>query len=217
MESLATASVKPRLRGVVHEYGFFVSLFVGAVLVAVTSGARERTAAAVFAGSVAAMFGASALYHRPTWAPRPRAWLCRLDHAMIYVLIAGTYTPLGLLVLEGWWRKAVLAIVWTGAGLAILQKLVWVKAPKWIAAAIGLGLGWVGVFAFPKMYGTLGIWGSALLIAGGLMYTAGAIVYAARRPNPAPATFGYHEIFHVLVAAAVVCQYSAIAFFVLPD
>jgi hemolysin III len=213
----AVPRVKPRLRGVVHQYAFFAALAAGVPLVLYASDARERTAAAIFGGSVAAMFGASALYHRPTWSPRARAWLCRLDHAMIYVLIAGTYTPFGLLVLQGAWRTSVLTIVWSGAAAAILQKLVWVEAPKWLAATIGLALGWIGVIVFPKLYGTLGVGGAALLIGGGLMYTAGAVVYALRRPDPSPATFGYHEIFHVLVAAAVVCQYSAIAFFVLAD
>jgi hemolysin III len=209
--------VKPRLRGVVHQYAFFAALAAGILLVLDASGPRERIAAAIFAGTVAAMFGASALYHVPTWSPRKRAWLCRLDHAMIYALIAGTYTPFGLLVLHGAWQTGVLTFVWAGAAAAILQKLIWVEAPKWLAATIGMALGWVGVIVFPQLYGTLGIAGAILLLGGGLMYTAGALVYALRRPDPLPETFGYHEVFHVLVAAAVVCQYSAIAFFVLGE
>jgi hemolysin III len=210
------ARVKPRLRGVVHLYAFFVSLAVGCALVLSTSGGRERLAAAVFAASVSAMFGASALYHRPTWSPRARPWLRRLDHAMIYVLIAGTYTPFGLLVLSGAWQVGVLAVVWSGAAAAILLKFVWVDAPKWLAAVIGVALGWVGVVALPQLL-DVGLGGFLLLVLGGALYTLGAVVYAARRPDPIPATFGYHEVFHVLVAAAVVCQYCAIAFYVLGE
>jgi hemolysin III len=206
---------KPRLRGVVHQYAFFVALAVGVVLVLETSGTRARVAAAIFAGSVATMFGASALYHRVTWSPRWRPWLRRLDHAMIYLLIAGTYTPFALLVLSGAWRTTVLAVVWTGAALAMSLRFVWVEAPKWISVFFGLALGWVGVVVFPQLM-KVGAGAVLLLAAGGLLYSGGAVVYAIQRPDPAPATFGYHEIFHVLVAAAVVCQYCAIAFFVLP-
>jgi hemolysin III len=203
------------LRGVVHQYAFFVALAVGVVLVLETSGIRARVAAAIFAGSVATMFGASALYHRVTWSPRWRPWLRRLDHAMIYLLIAGTYTPFALLVLSGAWRTTVLAVVWTGAALAMSLRFVWVEAPKWISVFFGLALGWVGVVVFPQLM-KVGAGAVLLLAAGGLLYSGGAVVYAIQRPDPAPATFGYHEIFHVLVAAAVVCQYCAIAFFVLP-
>ena len=215
MDPVISPLEKPRLRGVVHQYAFFVALAVGVVLVVETSGARARIAAAIFAGSVATMFGASALYHRVTWSPRWRPWLRRLDHAMIYLLIAGTYTPFALLVFTGAWRPTVLAFVWGGAALAMLVRLASVDAPKWISVVLGIALGWVGVVALPQLM-KVGAGGALLLIAGGLLYTAGAVVYAIQRPDPAPATFGYHEIFHVLVAAAVVCQYCAIAFFVLP-
>ena len=198
-----------------HQYAFFVAVAVGVLLVVEASGARATFAAAVFAVSVATMFGTSALYHRPTWSPRWRPWLRRLDHAMIYLLIAGTYTPFCLLVLTGAWRPTVLAVVWTGAVVAIVQKFVWVDAPKWLAVAFGIGLGWIAVIAVPELM-KVGAGGMVLVLAGGLLYTAGALVYAIGRPDPAPATFGYHEIFHVLVAGAVVCQYCAIAFFVLP-
>lgn len=208
-------AVKPRLRGVLHQYAFFVAVAVGVLLVAEASGARARFAAGVFAFSVATMFGASALYHRPTWSPRWRPWLRRLDHAMIYLLIAGTYTPFALLVFTGAWRTTVLLVVWTGAAIAMLVRLAWVDAPKWISVVLAMGLGWVGVAALPQLM-KVGAGGAVLLIAGGLLYTVGAIVYAIQRPDPAPATFGYHEVFHVLVAGAVVCQYCAVAFFVLP-
>ena len=205
---------KPRLRGVLHLYAFGVAVVLGVLLVLSADGARGRFAAAVFGLSVAAMFGASALYHVPTWRPRPRRWLRRLDHAMIYALIAGTYTPCGLLVLSGAWQVVVLAIVWSGAAAAMVLKFAWVDSPKWLAAAIGVGLGWVGVVALPQLT-RIGAVGLALLLAGGVLYTAGSLVYARRRPDPAPAVFGYHEVFHALVIGAAACQYAAIAFYVL--
>jgi hemolysin III len=164
---------------------------------------------------VAACFGASALYHRPTWSPRVRAWLARLDHAGLYLLIAGTYTPFGLLVLSPGWAIPVLSIVWGGAFAAIVMKLVWLGTPKWLSAAIGLSLGWTGVAALGEL-AKVGPVGLALVAAGGLLYTAGAIVYARRRPDPAPALFGYHEIFHACTVAGAACQYVAVALFVLP-
>ena len=175
----------------------------------------ERTAAAIFAGSVAVTFGVSALYHRITWTPGARRVMRRLDHAGIYLLIAGTYTPFGLLVLSGAWRTTVLGIVWIGAGLAIVQQLVWADAPKWLAAVLAVAIGWVGVVAFPQLVAHAGSVGAALLAAGGVLYTAGALVYTRRRPDPLPHVFGYHEVFHALTIVAVGSQYAGIAFFVL--
>jgi hemolysin III len=193
---------------------FFVSLVVGTLLIVATDGPRQRFAAAVFAVSVTMMLGASALYHRVTWRPNVRLWMRRIDHAGIYLLIAGTYTPVGLLVLDGAWRVSVLAIVWTGALAAIVLKFAWVEAPKWLAAAIGIALGWVGVVAMPQLAHRSGAVAVVLLLIGGLAYTAGAVVYARRRPDPIPAVFGYHELFHALTLVAVACQYVAIAFYV---
>lgn len=208
-----SVELRPRLRGVFHQYAFFVSLGLGALLVAGASGAGERVSAAVFAAALATMFGISALYHRITWRPRARRWLRRLDHAAIYLLIAGTYTPFGLLALSGAWRSTVLLIVWGGALVAIALKFAWVDAPKWLAAGIALALGWVGVFALPQLWEHAGAAGVVLLLGGGVLYTAGALVYAGRRPDPAPAVFGYHELFHALVIAAAACQYAAVALF----
>jgi hemolysin III len=210
----APARAKPLLRGVLHQAAFFVSLAVAPLLIVGADGGRARLAAAVFAGSVAACFGASALYHRVTWTPGVRLWMRRVDHAGVYVLIAGTYTPVSLLVLRGAWRPTILAIVWTGAAAAIVLKFVWVGAPKWLAASIGIALGWVAVAALPQLISHIDPVGVSLLVAGGLVYTAGAVVYARRRPDPAPAVFGYHELFHALTIVAVVCQYVAIALFV---
>ena len=213
--SALTAPPRPLLRGVLHQAAFAVSLVVGTLLIVGADGARRHVAAAVFAASVAACFGASALYHRVTWTPNLRRWMRRIDHAGIYLLIAGTYTPVCLLVLDGTWRIVVLAIVYAGAAAAVVLKFAWVDAPKWVAPALGLALGWTAVVALPQLATRLNPAAVALLGVGGLAYTAGAIIYARRRPNPMPMVFGYHELFHALTIAAVACQYVAIAFFVI--
>jgi hemolysin III len=212
--ALTQPNARPLLRGVLHEVAFFVALVAGVLLVVYSDGTRASVAAAIFAVSVVTMLGASALYHRVTWSPSARLWMRRVDHAGIYLLIAGTYTPVGLLTLEGTMRTVVLALVWSGAAAAIFMKFVWVSAPKWLAAVTGVALGWAGVAAMPQVWRHAGATAVALLGAGGLAYTAGAVVYALRRPNPAPRVFGYHEVFHALTLVAVTCQYVAIAFFV---
>jgi hemolysin III len=200
---------------VLHQAAFSASLIVGTLLIVGADGARQHVAAAVFASSVAVCLGASALYHRVTWTPGLRLWMRRIDHTGVYLLIAGTYTPVCLLVLDGAWRLVVLLMVYIGAGAAVVLKLAWVEAPKWVAAALGLALGWAGVAVLPQLATRLDPAAVALLGVGGLSYTAGAIIYARRRPNPAPAVFGYHELFHALTVVAVACQYVAIAFFVI--
>jgi hemolysin III len=211
------ASAKPRLRGLSHAAAFLVAVPLGVMLVVEAETSLERLAAVVFAASVMTMFGASALYHTPNWPDGPRRWLRRVDHAGVYGLIAGTYTAFGLLVLKGNWRPVVLGIVWIGALAAIAFKFVWIDAPTWISSVIGVALGWVGVIVFPQLLDELGLGGSLLVLTGGLLYTAGALVYAFRRPDPFPFVFGFHEVFHVLVIAAVACQYAAVAFFVFPE
>jgi hemolysin III len=204
---------RPRLRGVLHLVGFVVAIVVGVVFLAPLGGLR-LVGAAAFACSAVAMLGASALYHRVTWTPRARLRMRRVDHAGIYVLIAGTYTAVGLLGLHGSLQRVVLAVVWAGAAAAILVKLLWVGSPKWLSAVFGIALGWVGVAALPQLATSAGVAAVVLLAAGGLAYTAGAVVYARRRPDPVPAVFGYHEVFHALTLVALACQYVAIAFFV---
>ena len=204
---------RPLLRGTLHQVGFFVACAVGAVFVSTVDG-RRLVAAAVFAAAAVTMLGSSTLYHRVTWSPRARLRMRQLDHAGIYLLIAGTYTPVGLLALHGNLQHVVLAVVWVGAGAAILAKLFWFASPKWFSAVLGLALGWVGIVAMPQLVRTAGPAAVALLAAGGLAYTVGAVVYARRRPDPLPAVFGYHEIFHALTLVALACQYVAIAFFV---
>ena len=210
-----TDPVKPRLRGVFHQIGFFVAAVLAIPLIWTAEPGRARTSAIVFSACLAGCFGISALYHRPTWSPRVRPWLRRLDHAGVYLLIAGTYTPFGLLVLSRNWAIPVLAVVWSGAAIAILLKVFWVGAPKWLAAVLGLALGWAGVSATSQFL-KLPVLALLLIAAGGLFYSVGAVIYARGRPDPRPRTFGYHELFHVLTLAAAACQYAAIAFFVLP-
>jgi hemolysin III len=211
----AAPRVKPKLRGVIHEIGFFASVGLGIPLVLTAHPGKARIAAIVFALCVSGCFGASALYHRPTWQPNVRGWLARLDHAGVYLLIAGTYTPFGLLVLSRSWAIPVMSIVWSGAIAAILLKLFWLNTPKWLSAVIALSLGWVAVAAIGQLL-KLGDVALALVFAGGLMYSVGAVIYALRRPDPYPAVFGYHEVFHALTVVAAGCQYAAIAFYVLP-
>src|SRR5581483_3520545 len=165
--------------------------------------AMAKAAAGIFAGCVVVMFGASALYHRPNWSLAWRRRLRRIDHAGIYAMIAGSYTPFGLLVLSGAWRITVLAVVWAGASAAILTRLFWTGAPRWLPVLFGVGLGWVGVVVFPQLVTRIGLLASLLVLSGGVCYTLGGIVYARRRPDPFPTVFGYHELFHALVVAAV--------------
>ena len=208
---------KPRLRGVSHQWAFFVSVVIGALLVLFAPDGEARLAAAIYAVSVAGLFGASALYHRVNWSSLgARRWMRRLDHSMIFVLIAGTYTPFALLVLQGTLADVILAVVWGGAIGGVILKLAWIDAPKALIAAVYVMLGWVAVAAFPQMLEELGVGGFALVAAGGVLYTIGAVVYARQRPDPAPTVFGYHEIFHALVIAAAALQYAAVAFFALP-
>ena len=178
--------------------------------------ARERTGVIAFAAAVAVMFGVSALYHRGNWSDGPRRWMRALDHTGIFVLIAGTYTAFGLLVLDGAWRWAVLGIVWGGAAFAVLLNVAWRSSPQWLTGVLAIALGWVGAVVAPKFAGEIGAGGMTLVVAGGLAYTAGAVIFAMRRPDPYPTTFGYHEIFHVLVITAVACHYAAVAFFAVP-
>lgn len=202
---------KPRLRGVIHQWSLVAAVPAGVVLVAVADGARARLATLIYAVAMAAMLGASALYHRVSWkTARRRAWARRLDHAMIFVFIAGTYTPFALLSFEGWLPVLVLACVWSGAALGLVVNLAWIDAPKWVTAPAYLLVGWVGVLAAPQLFSAVGVAGAVLLIVGGALYTLGALTYATHWPNPFPRTFGFHEVFHLLVTTAVVVQLVAV-------
>jgi hemolysin III len=187
-----------------------------APLLLVSRTGRAVVAATVYGLSLVALFGVSALFHRVTWSTRARRWMGRLDHAAINLLIAGTFTPLGLLVPPGRRFPVYLAIVWGGAAAGILLHALWIDAPKWLSAALYVTLGWSGVVALPQVVAHIG-WGpTALLALGGALYSAGAVVYALRRPDPLPGVFGYHEVFHALVIAAAVTHYAVVAVYVLP-
>ena len=215
--ALKSGGIKPRLRGVSHQWAFFVSVATGVALVLAAPSGRATAAAAIYAVSVAGLFGASALYHRINWSTAgARRWMRRLDHSMIFLLIAGTYTPFAVLALDGPLATAILVVVWTAALGGIVLKLVWIDAPKWLIALIYVAIGWVALAAFPQLLEKLGVTATAMVAAGGLLYTAGAIVYARQRPDPVPTVFGYHEIFHALVILAAALQYAVVAFWVLP-
>ena len=213
MQSLP--AIKPRLRGVLHQWAFFVAVVAGAVLVLVAPPGRATLATAIYAVTVAGLFGVSATYHRVDWvSTTARRWMRRLDHSMIFLLIAGTYTPFALLALHGGLATAILIVVWSGAFAGIVLNLVWIDAPKWLTAVVYVALGWVAIVAFPSLFDQLGVIATLLVGLGGILYTLGAVVYATRKPDPAPAVFGYHEIFHALVIAAAAVQYTVIAFYV---
>lgn len=213
--STANALMKPRMRGVLHQWAFFVSLGVGLLLVLAASGGREVAASAIYAVSVAALLGTSALYHRVNWSrASARRWMRRADHAMIFVLIAGSYTPFALLVLDGALATAILVAVWSGAAAGIILQLAWIDAPRWLSVLVYMLLGWVALVTVPDLLDGLGLTATLLVATAGLLYTVGALVYALRRPDPAPAIFGFHEIFHALVIAAAALQYAVVAFWV---
>ena len=209
--------VKPRLRGVSHQWAFVVSLFLGAGLIVAADTPRATLAVAIYAVSLSALLGTSALYHRVNWRrPEARRWMRRLDHSMIFFLIAGTYTPFALLALDGALADAILVVVWAGAIAGAVVEMVWIEHPKWVAALIYMALGWVAAVAFPGLWNEIGLAGTLLVALGGLLYTAGAIVYATQRPDPNPRVFGYHEIFHLFVILAAAAHFAAVAFFALP-
>ncbi len=215
-DSAPIVLVKPKLRGVSHTYAFFASLVCGVALILAASDGRTRVAAIVYAFAVSALLGTSALYHRVTWRPNVRRWMRRLDHSMIFVLIAGTYTPVALLALKGSLASTVLIVVWAGALGGIVFKLLWIDAPKWLLAAVYVALGLVSASIFGQLPASIGWLGAAGIATGGLLYTVGAVVYASEKPNPFPRVFGYHEVFHALVILAAALHYAVIAFAVLP-
>jgi hemolysin III len=215
MSSAIPVAVKPKLRGVFHELGFYVALGLAVPLSLTADPGRARVSAIVFSTCLIACFGVSALYHRPMWTPKIRSRLARADHAAVYLLIAGTYTPFGLLVLSPAWSIPVLTIIWVGVIGAIILKLTWPTVPKRVSAGIGIALGWVGVAAFSQLLKLPDV-ALVLVLVGGVAYTVGGIAYARQRPNPIPGVLGYHEVFHLMTLVGAGLQYAAIAFYVLP-
>ena len=201
---------KPLLRGVLHEVAAFVAAVAGAILFFRASGTRARAGALVYGLSLVTLLAVSATYHRKNWSDKLRAIWRRLDHSAIFLLIAGTYTPLSFLLGSrlGW---IFLGIVWGGAVLGIVMSIAWVKAPKALVAIVCVLLGWAAVPLLPALKAALGTSAVVLLATGGVVYSLGAAVYALRRPNPFPRIFGYHEIFHALVVAAAVCHFAVVA------
>jgi hemolysin III len=210
----AGAEVKPRLRGVVHEWAFYATVVAAVPLLTLASGTTGKAAATAFVGGMAIMFGASALWNRLDWTESAGRWMRRIDHSGIYLMAAATYTPWGLLMLDGAWQVAVLALGWAGVAVAIAIRLAWNDAPRWMTAAIALAIGWGSLIGLPGADGAP-VAGLVLLLAGGFFYSAGAVVYVTRRPNPAPTVFGFHEVFHVLVVAGVACHYAMVMLFLL--
>ncbi|MFF0310804.1 hemolysin III family protein [Streptosporangium sp. NPDC004379] len=204
-------SIKPRLRGWLHTGALPVAIIAGYVLVALGPTLQARLAAAVYAITSGLLFGVSATYHRGTLSPRLERVLRRLDHANIYLIIAGTYTPFALLALDGPARVVVLAVIWTGAIAGVLFRVLWISAPRLLSTALYIALGWTAVFVLPQLLSGAGVAAVALVIAGGLLYTAGGVVYGLRRPDPSPRWFGFHEVFHAFTVAAYVVQYVAVS------
>jgi hemolysin III len=205
---------RPRLRGVLHQVSFAVSLVAAPLLLAAAHGTTAKIAAGVYAASVTGMFAASALYHRIRWRETARRRMQRLDHAMIFVLIAGTYTPVLLLRMPKPYGLIGLWVVWGLALAGLAGHMLWLDAPERLIGGLYLGLGWLAVPAFPVLLHRIAPAGLVLIAAGGVLYTVGALGYHRRRPDPAPEVFGYHEVFHTFVCAAVACHYLAIAIFV---
>ncbi|MBJ7608395.1 MAG: hemolysin III family protein [Candidatus Dormibacteraeota bacterium] len=212
----AVAFVRPRLRGVLHEFAFPVSILAGVWAILDARAGSPRVATAIYAATLSACLGVSALYHRGHWSVRVRAWLRRLDHATIFLLIAGTFTPIAVIALTGWLRITTLAVVWGGVVLGNLLNLFWMNGPAALEVAPYIVMGGFGVVLMPHLLGNLGPVGVGLLALGGALYIAGAVIYAKKRPNPWPQTFGFHEIFHSLVIAAAVLQWVVIKHWVLP-
>ncbi|MGI9092901.1 MAG: PAQR family membrane homeostasis protein TrhA [Mycobacteriales bacterium] len=204
--------LRPRLRGWLHFWAFVVSIGAGVALVTLAAivGTRAAVGTAVYAVTVSGLFGVSALYHRREWGGRGRALMKRLDHSMIFVFIAGTYTPFALLGMPRALGEVILTVVWAGALSGIVIRQAWIRAPRWVTVPPYIALGWVAIFVLPQLLRHVGVASFVLLLAGGVVYTLGAIVYATRRPDPAPDTFGYHEVFHACTILAATCHYVAV-------
>jgi hemolysin III len=209
--------VIPRLRGLLHAHAAWIAGAASIALVALAPNATARVAAVIYGAGLIALFSASALYHRWPGDPRWKPWLRRLDHSTIFVFIAASYTPVGLLVLDGAQQTVVLVSAWAGAAAGVILSLAWITAPRWLQAVCYLSLGWVAIIAFPELADRVGIAPFVLLAVGGGLYSVGAAVYAIQRPNLWPRTYGFHEVFHTLVIAAALVHFIAMAGWVVPS
>ena len=203
------AEVNPKLRGMLHAAITPLALAAGVVLIALSPTVKTRVGSAVFAGTALLLFAVSAIYHRGNWSPRVWALLRRIDHSNIFLLIAGSYTPFTLILLEGKDRVVLLVLVWSGALLGALFRTLWTDAPRWLYVPIYLAMGWAAIFYADK-FSTAGPTAViVLIVVGGGLYTLGGLVYGLKRPNPFPTWFGFHEVFHSFVVAAFICHYVA--------
>lgn len=202
---------RPRMRGMLHAWAVPFAATVGLTLLVLAETVRARTGVAVWLVTMTGLFAVSATYHRGRWRPAVKVWLQRVDHSMIFVFIAGSYTPLCLLLLDGSKSWIVLAITWGGAIAGVVMRLTWHRAPRWLFVPMYLALGWVAVTVGPDFAAAAVTYENVLIVVGGLLYTVGAIVFATHWPDPAPRVFGYHEVFHALTIAAATCHAVAIA------
>ncbi|MFD9289006.1 hemolysin III family protein [Streptomyces sp. NPDC060030] len=203
--------VKPRMRGWLHAGMFPAVVIAGIVLVATADGTRAQVACAVYVLSACLLFGVSGVYHRGTWGPRGEAVLRRLDHANIFLIIAGTYTPLTLLLLPESTSRPLLWAIWSAAAAGIAFRVFWVGAPRWLYTPCYIAMGWAAVFFLPDFMRSGGIAVLVLVVVGGLLYSAGGVIYGLKRPNPSPRWFGFHEVFHSLTLAAFIVHYVSIS------
>jgi hemolysin III len=204
------ASVKPRLRGWLHLGMFPVALLGGLVLVVVSEPGPVRTASAIFTATAALLFGVSAVYHRGTWGPRTHGVLKRLDHSNIYLIIAGTYTPFAVTLLPWEQARTLLILIWGGAIGGVVFRVFWTNAPRWLYVALYIALGWTAVFYVVPFWRSGGPAIGILIALGGLLYTAGGVIYGVKRPNPSPRWFGFHEVFHAFTLAAFASHFAAV-------
>ena len=213
MTTVAHADVpsKPRLRGVSHEMAAWAFPFLGLVLIVLADTAAVRWSLVVYTAGLTLMYATSACYHRGNWSDSTRVRLRRLDHSMIAVGIAATYTPVAVAGLDTDKARLILAVVWSLTIVGVVLQLLWLHAPRWLVAAVYIAIGWTAVAFAPTLWRELGAGTFALLLSGGVVYSLGAVVYSTRRPDPSPAVFGYHEVFHALVVVAGLCFYAAIA------
>ncbi|HZX53641.1 MAG TPA: hemolysin III family protein [Ilumatobacteraceae bacterium] len=208
--------VKPLLRGWSHVVAFVVVAVLGVIMASVADSPGERVLVVIYLAGTLTMFGISSMYHRLPWNDRGRSVMRRLDHSAIFLAIAGAYTPVVVVALDGSQRVAVLVAVWGGSIVGITLEWLPVKVPRAVFTAVYVIVGWSAVIALPELYDALGAVGFALVLGGGLLYTIGAVVYALKRPDPWPLTFGYHEIFHLFTVGGAACHLAAIAFYVVP-
>ena len=207
---------RPLLRGVSHQYAFFVALGASATLLLETISAAQVIAVLIYCTALCGSLGVSALYHRLNWSQGPRLWMRRLDHSMIFVLIAATYTPFPLLVFAPPVGRFALALIWVAALLGVTLKLLWIQAPDWLGAAIYVGVGFLILPMLPPMREALGDVAVTLFVTGGLLYLIGAVIFAFKKPDPSPRVFGYHEIFHLCVVTAAALHFVVLAYWVIP-